>query len=215
MGGEQLLLSVKRDLMLQFASLVKVLSLPSTQRPRPEQLSKRLNALLNRLSSTLTSLHKRASTAHQLAQRGSNQGQSLRSNINTIGADLRKAHERSPGWRSAVDKANHFLVGGDPTKSELIARDLRLTELTITSLSDLVRDLEDSRLGIKGFRDQIGFFDASMMGFHLGAGEHVGIGPEEEVKMLAQVVEEFGSAVGRAKGGNGRKGSEVPAIEAE
>jgi len=112
-----------------------------------------------------------------------------------------------------VDKANHFFVGGDPTKSELIARDLRLTDLTINSLSTLVRDLESSRSGIKGFRDQIGFFDASMMGFHLGAGAHVGMGPEEEVRMLAEVVDEFGTAVGRAKGG--RRGAEVPAIDAE
>ena len=103
------------------------------------------------------------------------------------------------------------MVGGEPTKSELIARDLRLTDLTIRSLSGLVDDLEESRLGIKGFRDQIGFFDASMMGYHLGAGEHVGIGPEEEVRMLAEVVEELGASVGRAKGG--RRGE--LAIEAE
>ena len=188
-----------------------MLSLPAAQRPSPEQLSKRLNDLLNRLSNTLTSLHKRASSAHQLAQRGSKQGQSLHLSVQTIGGQLRKEHERAPGWRSAVDKANHFLVGGEPTKSELIARDIRLTDLTITSLSGLVDDLEKSRRGIRGFRDQIGFFDASMMGYHLGAGEHVGIGPEEEVRMLAEVVEELGASVGRAKGG--RRG-ELP-TEAE
>ena len=176
-----------------------MLSLPSSSRPSAPVLSARLNQLLNRLSSTLTTLHKMASNAHVLANHGSTQGQTLRSHLNPVGADLRREHERAPGWRSAVDKAGHFLVGGDPSKSELIARDLRLTEYTIASLSDMVKDLEGSRSAIKGFRDQIGFFDASMMGFHLGAGEHVGIGAEEEVRVLNEVVEGFGKAVGRAK----------------
>ena len=38
-----------------------------------------------------------------------------------------------------------------------------------------------------------------MMGFHLGASEAVGLGPEEEVRVLGEVVEEFGRAIGRAR----------------
>ncbi len=85
------------------------------------------------------------------------------------------------------------------SKSERLHQDLTITDLTISSLSDLVRDLERSRSSIKGFRDQIGYFDSSMMGFHLGASEAVGLGPEEEVRVLGSVVEEFGRAIGRAK----------------
>ena len=98
-----------------------------------------------------------------------------------------------------MDKATHFVKGGEPSKSELLARDLQITDIAISSLNDLVLGLEHSRSSIKGFRDQIGYFDASMMGFHLGASESVGIGPEEEVRVLGEVVEEFGKAIGRAK----------------
>jgi hypothetical protein len=38
-----------------------------------------------------------------------------------------------------------------------------------------------------------------MVGYHLGAGEHVGVGPEDEIEMLAEVVAELGRSVGRAK----------------
>lgn len=51
-----------------------------------------------------------------------------------------------------------------------------------------------------------------MVGFHLGAGEHVGIGPEEEIETLAQVVAELGRSVGRAK--HPVLEAEVPAIDA-
>ena len=197
----------------QFKSLVDILSLPARARPQPEVLSERLNTLLNRLSNTLGQLHNKATSAHALAQRGSNKGQTLRTNLNQAGADLRREHEREPGWKLAVSKANRFVMGGDPSKAELIARDLSLTELTITSISSLVRSLEETRSGIKGFRDQIGFFDASMMGFHLGAGEHIGLGPEEEIRILSDVVQEFGQAVGRVKGGR-REEQNVPSLDA-
>jgi len=171
--------------------------------------------VLKRLSDTLSNLHTHASKAHILAQRGSVQGQSLRTELNTIGADLRRAHERAPGWRPALDAAKHLVVGGDPTKEQLISRDLRLTDETIGSISTLVRDLEETRLGIKGFRDQIGFFDASMMGFHLGAGEHIGVGVEEEVQVLSRVVAEFERAIGRAKSpGRESRADEVLEIDA-
>jgi hypothetical protein len=115
-----------------------------------------------------------------------------------------------------LDAAKHLVVGGDPTKEQLISRDLRLTDETIGSISTLVHDLEETRLGIKGFRDQIGFFDASMMGFHLGAGEHIGVGVEEEVQVLSRVVAEFERAIGRAKGSgrDGRSEKEVLEIDA-
>ena len=111
-----------------------------------------------------------------------------------------REQELEPGWKVAVDKVNHFLVGGEPSKGERLRRDVAITRSTIDGLSSIVHALERSRIAIKGFRDQIGFFDASMMGFHLGASVEKGIGPEEEVRVLADIVEEFGRAVGRAKG---------------
>lgn len=156
-------------------------------------------------------LHELASRAYTVAQRGSIQGQQLHTNLNLIVADLKEAHESAPGWKLMADKANRFFVGGELSKVERIAKDLVITDHAFTSLSSSVRDLEKTRLGIKEFKDQIGYFDTNLMGFHLGAGEHVGLGPEDEVRILAQVVEDFGTSIGRVKAKSRRE--EVPQIE--
>ena len=164
-------------------------------------LSSRLNTLLNRLSETLADLHRLTTRAHTTATRGSDQGNRLRTHLGQINADLVRQHEVEPGWKAAVEKAQHFFVGGEPSKMALIRRDVKITRQTIDSLSTIIQDLEISRTMIKSFRDQIGQFDASMMGFHLGASEKHGIGPEEELRVLAEVVGEFGRSIGRAKNG--------------
>lgn len=83
-------------------------------------------------------------------------------------------------------------------------RDLMVTQETIKTISSLVRALENTRRTIMGFRDQIGMFDASMMGFHLVAGAEegeggLGLGPEEELRILGEVINGFGTAVGQEK----------------
>lgn len=178
---------------------MKALRAPPASRQSTHQLSARLNTLLRRLGDSLDKLHSSASNAFILAQKGSTTGQTLRTRLNPVVEDLRGQHERAPGWKLAVDKSKHFLTGGEISKAERISRDLAITQETIQSISGLVRGLEESRLGIKTFVSQIGYFQASMMGFHLGAGEQMGMGPEEEIEMLAQVVGELGRSVGRAK----------------
>ena len=185
----------------QFASVYRVLSLPPAQHPSSSVLSSRLNTLLNRLSETLTDLHRLTSHAHATAIRGSDQGNRLFTHLKHINADLERQRDVDPAWKYAVDKVNHFFVGGEPSKMELIRRDVKITRSTIGSLSTLLQDLQRSRIAIKGFRDQIGYFDASMMGFHLGASSEGGIGPEEELRILADVVDDFGQSVGLARAG--------------
>jgi hypothetical protein len=195
----------------QFESLLKDLSAPPNKQPNPRTLAKKLNALLTRLSTNMDKLHELASRAYVVAQRGSTQGQQIRENLHMIVADLREAQDSAPGWKLIADKANRFFVGGEMTKVERISKDLRITDTAFRSLSVSVKQLETTRMGIKAFKDQIGYFDTNLMGFHLGAGEHVGIGPEEEVRVLAQVVEEFASSIGRIKGRG--QGDETRQIE--
>ncbi|ORX35154.1 hypothetical protein BD324DRAFT_652866 [Kockovaella imperatae] len=188
-------------LQWEFASVYRTLSLPQGQLSSAQKLAERLNGLLNKLSDTLTDLHRLTSRAHLTAVRGSDQGNRLRTNLGLINADLVRQNEVEPGWKAAVEKVNHFFVGGEPSKMERIRRDVKITRQTIESLSTIIQDLEISRTQIKSFRDQIGQFDASMMGFHMGANAEHGIGPEEELRILADVVAEFGQSIGRAKGG--------------
>ena len=173
--------------------------MPPANRLSPIALAETLNKQLNRLHTALDDLHRAASRANIVASRGSEKGRQVRDYLQSIEITLRRAHEREPGWKNAIEKANHFFVGGEPSKFELVKRDLKITEVAIYSLRDLVLGLEKTRSNIRSFRNQIGFFDASMMGFHMGAGEGIGIGPEEEVRVLGEVVEEFGRAIGRAK----------------
>ncbi|WWD22629.1 hypothetical protein CI109_107122 [Kwoniella shandongensis] len=189
----------------EFSRLVQLLSLPPASRPSPETLSRKLHSLLLRLSSTLDTLHHLTSTSVQHASRASSHGSTLLMHLHTTRHELEQERDRSPIWKRVIDKSTHLVVGGEPTKTELIQRDLNLARDTITNLGDLRWRLEDTRVKVKTFRDQIGMFDASMMGFHLGqqlsGDEDDGLGPEEEVRILSSVVEELGKAVGRAKEG--------------
>lgn len=165
---------------------------------------------MDRLTKTLAKLHTATSSAHALAALGSRKGLGLREQLSNVESDLRREQSREPGWKHAVEVANHFFVGGDLSKSARLRKDLEITRVVTAGLSAMVTSLETTRSSIKGFRDQIGFFDASMMGFHLGAGDHVGIGPEEELRILSEVVESFGKSVGNVKSRNGiRSGRKV------
>jgi hypothetical protein len=190
---------------------VKSLSQPAKTRQSPADLSRRLNSLLNKLSDNLSTLQSQATQSHTLAIKGSVAGQQVSQELYSLRTDLKRVTDLQPGWKSAQDKAKHFFLGGEPSPTELVARDLRLAELTIEGLSDLVHGLEGTRAGIKAFRDQIGFFDASMMGYHLGASIS-GVDAGEEVEVLAGVVAEFGRAIGRAKGKGGEEDDGVRRI---
>ncbi|KAK8844817.1 hypothetical protein IAR55_006667 [Kwoniella newhampshirensis] len=189
----------------EFDRLVQLLSLPPASRPSPETLSRKLHSLLLRLSSTLDTLQHLTATSVQHATRASTHGSTLLMHLHSTRHELEQERDRSPIWKRVYDKSSHLVVGGEPTKTELIQRDLNLARDTITNLGDLRWRLEDTRVKVKTFRDQIGMFDASMMGFHLGqqlgGDEDEGLGPEEEVRILSGVVEELGRAVGRAKEG--------------
>ncbi|WVQ82840.1 hypothetical protein IAT38_004973 [Cryptococcus sp. DSM 104549] len=187
-------------LQWEFSRLVQLLSQPPSTRPSSEALAAKLHTLLLRLSSTLDTLHDLTGTSVLHASRASTLGQDLSLHLHTTHSSLLAEHNRAPPWRKYVDKSAHLVRGGEPSKNELIARDLELTGATIKNLGSLQRQLEGTRQLVKSFRDQIGMFDASMMGFHLGASEEMGLGPEEEVRILAGVVGELGRAVGRAKG---------------
>ncbi|WVW81195.1 hypothetical protein I302_103186 [Kwoniella bestiolae CBS 10118] len=186
-------------LQWEFRDLVNLLSLPPSTRPTSSVLSRKLHSLLLRLSTELDSIYALTSTASQHASHASVHGQSLDSELSQRATGLRYEKDRSPGWKILYDKSSHFLVGGEPSKVELIERDLKITTKTIGDIRRLSRNLEETRTKVKVYRDQVGMFSASMMGFHLGSGEEVGLGPEEEVRVLNEVVEGLARAVGMAK----------------
>ncbi|RXK38396.1 hypothetical protein M231_04305 [Tremella mesenterica] len=186
-------------LQWEFARLVQMLSMPDDVRPSSTKLQKHLHSLLIRLQSTLDTLHSLTAQSVSHATHASSHGQHLLHRLFETRHELEHQRSLSPAWRRVLDRGTHLMVGGEPTKSEMLERDLILTRETISNLGGLRLQLEETRQQVKRFRDQVGVFGASMMGFHLGASEEGGLGPEEEVRVLAGVVEELGTAVGRAK----------------
>ena len=166
---------------------------------------------MTRLSTRLDALETKTASAFHLATFASAQGQDLQISLRYINEDLRREKSLSPGWKRMYDSTSHFLLGGEPSKSALIDRDLKLTQHTILTLGDLAHRLEDSRTATKNFRDQLGDFEAGVMGFHLGA-EPAGMSTEEEIGVLSGVVEELGNSVGAVKRVSWHS-SAVPAIE--
>ncbi|WWC67376.1 uncharacterized protein I206_101284 [Kwoniella pini CBS 10737] len=202
-------------LQWEFKDLVDILSRPPSSRPSTSVISGKLHSLILRLSTELDSIYTLTSTAAQQASRASEQGQGLYTELNRKATGLQYERDRSPGWKRVYDKSTHFLVGGEPSKAELVDRDLKITTKTIGNIRALSRNLEETRIKVKVYRDQIGMFGASMMGFHLGSSEEVGLGPEEEIRVLNEVVEGLARSVGMAKqeARNGGSKSEILEID--
>ncbi|WWC90279.1 uncharacterized protein L201_005212 [Kwoniella dendrophila CBS 6074] len=201
-------------LQWEFRDLVNLLSLPPATRPSSAILSRKLHSLLIRLQTELESIYTLTSEASKHASLASMHGQGLDSELSRTANGLKYESDREPGWKFLLDKSTHFLIGGEPSKIELIKRDLKITTKTIGNIRSLSRNLEETRSKIKVYRDQIGMFDASIMGFHLGQNEIKssnsdsdqdelivlgGLGPEEEIRVLNEVVEGLARSVGMAK----------------
>ncbi|KAK4686550.1 hypothetical protein P7C73_g3569, partial [Tremellales sp. Uapishka_1] len=186
-------------LQWEFGRIVQLLALSPHLQPSPGILERQLHSLMVRLQDTVDEIYKYTSNTLPHASFAADHGHRLLTHLHGIKASLQREHEREPGWKIATDQIAHLLVGGEPSKRQLIDRDLSLTKETIDDLGTLRRSLESTRIEIKTYRDQLGDFNAKVMGFHLGASEEGGLGAAEEVRILAGVVQELGSSVGRAK----------------
>ena len=185
---------------VQFSRLVQMLSMPPAVRPSSAKLERHLHSLIVRLSRNLDQLHGLTANAVNRATMTSSHGQHLRQRLAEAKSDLEYQESLQPGWKKIYDLSKHAVVGGEPSKAQLISRDLALTRKTIQNVAGLREQLEVTRTQVRNFRDQVDQFSASIVGFHLGASEEGGLGPEEELRVLASVVEELGEAVSRAKG---------------
>lgn len=201
--------SVDKFSWIQWEFSRLLLSLSSTHPPSPSQLSKTLHHLLYRITSTLDTLHSLTSQSTIHATRASALGREVWLKLQSLQRDHQMELDEAPAWRrgalgEAVSRGKRALVGGPLSRGEIMKRNLMVTQETIKTISSLVRALENTRRTIMGFRDQIGMFDASIMGFHLAAGAEeeeggLGLGPEEELRILGEVINGFGTAVGQEK----------------
>jgi hypothetical protein len=133
---------------VQFTRVEKTIELlhQKTGRYRPEDVSRQLDALFNRLSSDLSSLVKDIETAIPIAKRASDLGERVMIDLSTEHARLHRAKEETPLWRRLKD-ARSFAANQ-------LRRDLKLCGDSVTSLSATRRGLEEARGFLVGYRDQ-------------------------------------------------------------
>ena len=103
-------------------------------------------------------------------------------------ARLNKAKEDQPLWRRLKD-INSFA-------SKQLRRDLQLTGDSVTNLATTRRSLEESRGFLMSYRDQVAYFKAGVLGFHMA--DH-GLEPEDEVATLRGIMQRFEQSVQEAK----------------
>lgn len=185
-------------LSLQFERIERTIELLTTKGSRytTSDVARQLDNLFDHLSSDLTSLLRDIESVIPTAARASQLGGTVLYELGTEHARLNKAREDTPLWRRLKD-INSFA-------SRQLARDLQLTGDSVTSLKDTRRSLEEARGFLIGYRDQVSYFKAGVVGFHMA--DH-GLDPEDEVATLRGVMSKFQNSVDAAKAGNGPRRS--------
>ncbi|KAL7420619.1 hypothetical protein Q5752_004570 [Cryptotrichosporon argae] len=191
-------------LEMDFKRLVDLLSTPSTD---SAVVWRRLDRTLADLDRALLQLQERTAVLRELATKGVSDGLAIDLRTQMIHHDLLGERARLPGWKPLADRAVHFVRGGEQAKYAVLSNDIAVTARTLDGMRLVVRSVEEVRAAMGTYRDQLDLFRSSVMGFHLGASDAVGLGPEEEVRTLAQAVEMFSDAA--------KKGREVAARKRE
>lgn len=158
-------------------------------------VARQLDNLFEHLSGDLSSLLRDIENTIPIAARASRLGGTVLEELGTEHARLNKAKEETPLWRRLRD-INSF-------SSRQLARDLQLTGDSVVNLKDTRRSLEEARGFLMGYRDQVSYFKAGVVGFHIA--DH-GLDPEDEVYTLKTVMSQFQKSVDLAKAGGLPKG---------
>ncbi|KAL7409129.1 hypothetical protein BDY24DRAFT_404321 [Mrakia frigida] len=209
-----------------------------THHPSPRSMrlfQNQLTSLLTHLSTSLTSLQSSIEATLPLADRASKLGGQLQEEFFASELVLEEESRRDPVWLPLVGRAKELAMGrgrdveegyggvgvggggggwggegGGWRRSEGVKRDLKLTRETVGKLKDLRRGMEDLRSELIGYRDNVGWFRAGVVGWYLGGSdaddEEEMMDPEIEMEGLRSIISKFSGAVQDAKF-KGRVGS--------
>ncbi len=197
----------------EFDRLTSALQKPDTPATKLDAM---LHSLMVRLTHNLENLEAATARSITKADRAADQGRELLEEVTKETHRLSESLDKEPPWKRLQEKAVAFAVGkAEPTKLDILTRDLRLTTATVERLRQLSQGLAETRRMLVVHRDQVGQFSSGFMGFHLGASEG-GLSAEEEVETLADIVKDMKAAVKDGKsdlyGDDARSGR--PALDA-
>jgi hypothetical protein len=73
------------------------------------------------------------------------------------------------------------------TRRGVVKRDLKMTRETVGRLKDLRRGMEDLRSELVGYRDNVGWFRAGVVGYWAGSSDEDGVdGMDAEIEMVSR-----------------------------
>ncbi|GAA5909833.1 hypothetical protein JCM5296_001831 [Sporobolomyces johnsonii] len=160
------------------------------------ELERLLNALFDKINTSLqdllSSLDKAIPTATLASDRGRRIFGALRAEES---AKEREREEK--GWAQ-------WLRDAPGPKGRQLRRDLELTKTSARAVVGVWEALEGTRASLLSYRNNVGFFKAGVVGFHLSG--H-GLSVEEEMSSLKSVVGEMRTALAEARGRNGARRS--------
>jgi hypothetical protein len=169
----------------------------------PEDVTRQLDRMLDNLSSSLDDMLGKIEQARGSASRASDIGKQVLVRFKQEERRLRELKEDTPLWR--------FLLEKNTFKGRQLSRDIDLTSLrcgfspgedpsdwarSIENVRTTGENLDQTRTFLRKYRNNIGHFKASVLGFH---GSDHALEPAHEVEALSDIMGEFSEAVRKAK----------------
>jgi hypothetical protein len=161
-------------------------------------LARRFDNVLARLDPKLDELILRVSHAVDIAQNALDQSKSITLHLSQISHELNSEISSVPAWKRVSDQVGHYINGGEVPRSKVVRRDLALVEAVVGDISSLLDDLERARSGLLDYQSHTAGFKASLYGVHLAASNGT-MDLEAELRILAPLMDEFGTSLDAAK----------------
>ncbi|GAA5927126.1 hypothetical protein JCM1841_006056 [Sporobolomyces salmonicolor] len=168
--------------------------------PRQQaELERLLNALFDKINTSLQDLLSALDKAVPTATLASDRGRRIFGALRAEESAKEKEWEEK-GWAQ-------WLRDAPGPKGRQLRRDLELTKASAEAVVGVWEALEGTRESLLSYRDNVGFFKAGVVGFHLSG--H-GLTVEEEMSSLQSVVGEMRTALAEARGRTGAWRSKRP-----
>ncbi|KAG0150215.1 hypothetical protein CROQUDRAFT_104511 [Cronartium quercuum f. sp. fusiforme G11] len=153
-----------------------------------QTVSHNLDLLFDHLSRELSRLLVQIEQSLPLAARAADLGTGVARQLLEERFKLLKTKESTPLWRKLLDQQSWG--------SKQLARDLALTSESVEGLKVTWKRLEDLRSVLVAYRNNVAFFKASLVGWHIA--DHQ-LSAEDEVFAMRHIIENFKQAVKDSK----------------
>ena len=161
-------------------------------------LARRFDNTLARLDPKLDELISRVEHAVFNAQNALDQSKAITYHLTEISHDLNNEIASVPAWKRVQAQVGHYINGGDVPRSKVVKRDLKLVNTVAKDIEALLDNLVLAQSGLKDYQSHTAGFKASLYGVHLAA-ENGTLDLETELRILAPLMDEFGTSLDTAK----------------